>query len=49
VEDLRLTTARLRLRRRRYTYTGTFVRLLAFWITPALVVLTLAYIFAGRS
>jgi hypothetical protein len=49
VEDLRLTTARLRLRRRRHSYIGAFVRLVAFWIAPALVVLTLAYVFAGRS
>jgi hypothetical protein len=49
VEELRLTTARLRLRRRRDSYTGVLVRLVAFWIAPALVVLTLAYLFAGRS
>jgi hypothetical protein len=49
VDELRLTMARLRPRRRRDSYTGVVVRLVAFWIAPALVVLTLAYLFAGRS
>jgi hypothetical protein len=47
--ELRLTTSRLRPRRRRHSYTGVFVRLVAFWIAPVLLVLSVAYVVAGRS
>jgi hypothetical protein len=47
--ELRLTRARLRSGRRRDPYNGVFVRVVAFWIAPALVVLTVAYVVAAHS
>jgi hypothetical protein len=47
--ELRLTVPRLRPGRRRHFYAVVAVRLLVFWIAPALLVLGLAYVFAGHS
>jgi hypothetical protein len=47
--ELRLTTTRLRPSRRTRAHAGRFVRLVAFWIAPAFLVLCVAYVFAGRS
>jgi hypothetical protein len=47
--ELRLTRPRLRPRRGRDSYLGVLTRFVAFWIAPALLVLALAYVFAGHS
>jgi hypothetical protein len=46
--ELRLTTTRLRPSRRTRAHAGRVVRLVAFWIVPAVLVLGLAYVTAGR-
>jgi len=47
--ELRATTGRLRATRLKRAYLPHLVRLLAFWVVPVLLVLSLAYVVASRG